>query len=111
MTGDQAVSLALALIASGVMIPLIVATFRGWVPRWQTQPAAPYWTGTALLLAYVASLIGGIPPILGASDNTTVRCINIGAAVAVVGIAAHVIGAFRVRKALRSDTRHDMGSA
>ncbi|MFF7250090.1 hypothetical protein ACFZBU_40100 [Embleya sp. NPDC008237] len=95
MDKDQIIWAVLTGIASTVAIPMIVALFRGWVPRSQRHSFNSRWAGVALVLAFVAMLVGTIPLIVDASDRVAVRWMNIGFCIGAVGFAIQFATSFR----------------
>ncbi len=85
-------------VVSIVMLPVIVALFHGWVPRWQRYGAF-HSRGTAVGLgfAYVGMLVGTAPHILGASEDVGLRCLNVGSALGVVGLAIEIAASIRAK--------------
>ncbi|MFE3206155.1 hypothetical protein [Embleya sp. NPDC059237] len=93
MSGDQVVWLVLAVVSTGFVGTFAVALGRGWVPRSNPRINARR-TIAGLLIAEVGMLVSSIPLIAGASDDTTVRYVNVGFGIAVFAGVVSIAGGF-----------------
>lgn len=92
MSNDQIVWLVLHLVMTVAAVWFGVAAYRGWFDGRMRQPPHRVLTPVSIAILYVGMSIGAIPQILGASDDTGVRYVNVAFVFSAVGLAVGFVG-------------------
>lgn len=92
MSNDQIVWLVLHLVMTVAAVLFGVAAYRGWFDGRLRQPPHRLLTPIAIAIMYVGMSVGAVPQILGASDDTAVRYVNVAFVFSAVGLAVALVG-------------------